>query len=153
MVVPFGISIGDFIAVGDLAYRVIRLLQESRGSCVDYRCLISSLSSLNRCLQTTSAVFLGHSFNHGMGLNRLDDAVVNGIIHETACVRKLLEDFLIASQKYTESLLPEQLKQSVKGEWRKIKWTLSSTGDVLRLHRDLQSHIQAFQLYAFTLCW
>jgi len=153
MAVPFGVSIGDFITLGDVAYRVILALQQTRGSCADFRNLISSLSSLNRCLQTTSAVFLSHSFNHGAGMDRPDDAVVNGIVHEIVCVRKLLENFLISTRKYTESLLPEQLRRRAKGEWRKITWSLCRTADVCQLQRDLQLHLQAFHLFAFTLCW
>ena len=153
MPVPFGFSVGDFVSLGELIYRIILALGDRRGSCADYQNLIDSLNSLMRCLRTTSAVFLTYSFDYNAGLGNLDPSVVNGIRHELACCKKLLEDFLCVSLKYTNSLLPGRETSSIKREWRKIAWSIFRREDVKTLDRNLQTHVQAFQLYSFTICW
>jgi hypothetical protein len=151
MVIPFGISLGDFIAVGNLVYLTIQALGNSRGSSTDYQDLITSLSSLGRSVRTTAAEFLSLSFEDGTTGGRPDVAAVNGIKHELACCKGLLEDFLLRCNKFTETLLPGRCENRIKSDWRKVTWHLWRKDDVQRLHRDLQTHVQAFQLYAFTV--
>lgn len=72
----FGFSIGDFIAVGDLALKIAKALDESRGATADYKSLFEFLLSLNRALQATSAVFLRLE---SYGNSLFDTAPLNGM--------------------------------------------------------------------------
>jgi hypothetical protein len=154
MVVPFGVSVGDFVSAGDLVYRIVKALNSSRGSCSDYKDLLCALSSLDQCLRTTSAVVLSLSFENG---DRPYDnnvaSIANGIKHELDCCKQLLEEFLLSSWKYAESLLNGRPGKRFKDEWNKVRWFLYKKEDIDRLLRDLKSHIQAFQLYALAFCW
>lgn len=137
----FGFSIGDFIAVGDLALKIAKALDESRGATADYKSLFEFLLSLNRALQATSAVFLRLE---SYGNSLFDTAPLNGMRHALGCFKRLIEDFLNASRKYTESLLNG--KGRFKDEWRKTKWCLYNEDEVRKLQTKLQGHLGIFQL-------
>ncbi|KAI9774117.1 MAG: hypothetical protein M1840_005210 [Geoglossum simile] len=154
MAVPFGFSVGDFLTAGDLVRRVVIALRESRGAAADYRDLIKSLSSLQSSLQTASSVFLGLAFQQGTNIGQPDAATINGIMHELGCCRQLLEDFLVRENKFTQCLLDpakSKGKRKVAEGWRKITWTIFHNDDILKLDRDLRSHIEAFYLYGMAI--
>jgi hypothetical protein len=92
MVVPFGISIGDFIAVGTLAYQIAQALSETRGATSEYRSLIELLQSLGDSLRTVSD-FIG-SPSIGASVEP-DIALVNGINYQVQCCQRLLSQFMI----------------------------------------------------------
>lgn len=139
MAVPFGVSIGDFIAVGSLTHQIITALSDSRGSKAEYKDLISLLSSLKWALQAVSGQFFELASSEGV-----DAAFGNGLKHQLGLCTKTMEDFLLSSQKYTESLLPDDRKKNFRKEFRKITWCLFKKEDVQQLYSTLQGHIQAF---------
>lgn len=143
MAIPFGFSIGDFIAVADLARSIVRALSESRGSTADYKSLCEVLFSLDRSLHVASAIFLHPSSGPGTSL---DMGPLNGIHYELGRCRRLMEEFLISSKKYTEALLNGQGSR-FKREWRKVTWCLYKTEDVQKLQENLKGHLDAFNFY------
>lgn len=150
MPVPFGFSVGDFLAVGDLARKIAIALDESRGATAEYKALCELLLSLNRSLHATSAIFF--SSNKG-GRGSSNQALLNGIAFELRCCKQLMDEFLKASRKYTESLLNGNPGRRFKDEWRKITWSLYRTDDVKKLQANLQGHMTAFQMYTFAISW
>lgn len=142
MPIGLGFSIGDFIAVGDLALKIAKALDESRGATANYKSLSEFLLSLNRALQATSAVFLRLE---SYGNSLFDTAPLNRMRHALGCFKRLMEDFLNASRKYTESLLNGKGRR-FKDEWRKIKWCLYNEDEVRKLQTKLQGHLGIFQL-------
>lgn len=145
MAVPFGISVGDFLAVGNLAQKITKALNESRGSTAEYKSLCQLLSSLDRSLQVASAVFLYSSSSTGSSFNTHTGSL-NGIRYELDCCKRLMEDFLADSKKHTETLLNGQGSR-FKKEWRKVTWCLYKAEDVQKLQGSLQGHISAFNIY------
>lgn len=141
MAVPFGFSIGDFIAVGSLAHRVITALNDSRGSKAEYRDIISVLSSLKWALDLASVQFLQMA-----RAGDIDVALCNGVRHQLGLCKGAMEDFLLSSRKYTESLLPSEGRKSFRTEFRKISWCLFKKEDVQKLESTLQGHVQAFMI-------
>ncbi|KAI9800743.1 MAG: hypothetical protein M1833_003159 [Piccolia ochrophora] len=143
MVLPFGVSIGDFVAVGCLAHKVAVSLNERRGSVAQYESLIELLNSIETALQSVSAFIQSPTSLAGL---KLDTAFVNGICYETYRCQKLLERFSIESQKYTDSFL-KQKSRSVQREWRKLNWTLYRDDDARKLEQRLRGHFDAFRTY------
>lgn len=141
MVAPFGFGVGDFLAVGSLAYRVITALNDSQGSKAEYKDLISVLSSLQYTLKIVSTHFLELASSGGA-----DAAICNGIKHQLSLCTTIMEDFLLLSQRYTESLLPNDGKKNFRIGLRKVAWCLFKKEDVQKLQAALQSHIQAFMM-------
>lgn len=146
----FGFSIGDFLAVGDLARRIVEALNDSRGATAEYKSLCELLLSFNRALYAASAIFF---YPSSSAVSRPDTASLNGIRHEMECCKRLMNDFLATSRIYTESLLNGRPGRRFKDEWRKITWCLYRVDDVRKLQANLQGHIGAFQLYTFAITW
>jgi hypothetical protein len=92
MAVPFGISIGDFIAVGSLAYQIAQALSETRGAVSDYSSLIEMLKSLSGSLQTVSDFISGPSTE---SMVKPDKALINGINYHVQCCQRLLCQFTV----------------------------------------------------------
>lgn len=134
----FGFSVGDFITVGSLAYRVITALSDNRGSRAEYKELTSVLSSLRQTLNVVATHFLELASS-----GDVDVALYNGLRHQLGLCTAAMEDFLLSSQKYTESLLPDDRKRSLRKEFRKISYCLFKGDDVQKLYTSLQRHIQA----------
>ena len=151
MASPIGISVGDFIAVGQLIGKISNALKQGRGATADYRSLISALSSLGQCIRSSSSAILSLQLDPHQHLNNHEKPILNGIQHEVQCCKALLEGFLCSSQKYTESLLHSGAKKRLKDEWRKVIWFVYKAEDVSRLERDLKMHMQAFQIYMVAL--
>lgn len=139
----FGFSVGDFLSVGSLAYRIITALGDSRGSKAEYKGLISVLSSLQHTVNIVSTHFIGLVNSGGV-----DAALCNGIKHQLGLCTAAMEEFLHSSQKYTESLLPNDRRMNFRDEFRKITWCLFKKDDVQKLHSTLERHIQAFLMLA-----
>ena len=91
MTSPFGISIGDFIAVANLAQGIIQSLSEARGAAAQYTSLIELLRSISTSLSTITS-FLASSTTSM--LLRIDDAFRNGICFQVECCRRLMKHFL-----------------------------------------------------------
>ena len=91
MTSPFGISIGDFIAVANLAQGIIQSLSEARGAAAQYTSLIELLRSISTSLSTITS-FLASSTT--CVLLRMDDAFTNGICFHVECCRRLMKHFL-----------------------------------------------------------
>lgn len=149
MSVGFGFSIGDIIAVSKLAVGIADALDDSRGAVADYKSLSELLRSLTHSLHTVSGIFFYTSSNTS---GSVETALLNGLHHGVECCKRLMDEFLTTSKKYTESLLNGQGSR-VKREWRKIKWSLYKTEDVQELKTNLQVHVEAFQMYIFAINW
>jgi len=168
MSVPFGFSIGDFIAVGALAYQIAQALSETRGAVSDYSSLIELLRSLSGSLQTVSDFISSLSMRAAV---KPDIALINGINYHVKCCQRLLCQFTVNitsysnsfdtlrdwlliyslglqldSKKYTESLFNGKGRYLQK-EIRKIKWSLYKADDAHKLEQRLQGHADAFQVY------
>ncbi|KAK2754429.1 hypothetical protein FQN54_007073 [Arachnomyces sp. PD_36] len=167
MVVPFGISVGDFIAVGKLVHDIIDALNKSKGAAADYRSFISTLKSLSNSLNTIKD-FLGQVTQEASHYQVHEAALLNGIGHEIDCCKTLLKSFLKDTYDYTASLLPSDAaerfgvaddfashssrkKVAVRRlavMWKEVSWAVFRKEDVQRLERDLQGHMRALQTYS-----
>jgi hypothetical protein len=92
MVVPFGISIGDFIAVGKLAHDIAAALSDTRGAVAEYKSLIDLLGSLVTAVQQITNFVCSSA---ACATLRIDQSLVNGLLFHLKCCRRLMEQFLV----------------------------------------------------------
>ena len=93
MLVPFGISVGDFIAVSSLALKVSQVLK-NRGAVSQYSSLVDFLNSICASMDAISALI---TTSHTATVLSPDRAFINGIGHQLKCCQHNLEDFLVST--------------------------------------------------------
>ncbi|KAH8591175.1 hypothetical protein B0O99DRAFT_632634 [Bisporella sp. PMI_857] len=166
MTVPFGFSVGDFIAVGKLVYDIIQAISEPKGAATDYRSFVSTLRSLYSCTNAIKDAL--EKFTQDDSNFELHEvSLINGLVYEMDGCRDLLNAFLDNTYKYTASFLPSDKalefeeaqtvisrsrgrKTSVKRlekAWRKVSWAIFRKEDVQKLERGLQCHLSRLQVY------
>lgn len=92
MVVPLGISIGDFIAVGKLAFEIATALNDCRGAATEYKSLIELL----RSLQTSVSLISNYvSSSSSCATLKVDQAFMNGLLFHAGCCHRLLNQFIV----------------------------------------------------------
>ncbi|KIX97136.1 uncharacterized protein Z520_07250 [Fonsecaea multimorphosa CBS 102226] len=143
MVVPFGISVGDFIAVGKLALEIATALSDCRGAAADYKGLIDLLKSLEISLNSITNFLSSSSLGE---TSNVDQAFMNGVLFHAGRCHTLLSQFKLDSRKYTERLINGQGNKAQK-TFRKLKWSLYSTEDARKLQQRLSLHLEAFDRY------
>ncbi|OCL01022.1 uncharacterized protein K441DRAFT_650579 [Cenococcum geophilum 1.58] len=166
MAVPFGFSVGDFIAVGKLVHDIIQAISECNGAAADYRSFVSTLRSLYSC---TNAIkdLLEKFVQDASNFELHEVALINGLMYEMYGCRDLLNAFLDKTYKYTASFLPpceakkfEEAQtvislfrrrkagmMGLKKAWREVSWAIFRKEDIQNLERDLERHLRAFQIY------
>jgi hypothetical protein len=92
MVVPFGISIGDFVALAQLAHEVANALNDARGAAADYKSLIELLRSLKTSVSAICGFLSGSSFSAQLDV---EQAFINGLSFHAACCHRLLNQFMV----------------------------------------------------------
>ncbi|KAF8543027.1 hypothetical protein BDD12DRAFT_875385 [Trichophaea hybrida] len=162
MPVPFGFSLGDFIAVADLASKISKALSEVRGSQAEYKDLVELLDSLNNSLRFVHNFLISSSST--AGFPPPDVALLNGLRYQLDKCRDLMTSFLEESRKFTESFIragtsnvsPEKKKWGIPNwkfrqdcmikELRKIQWSMYNAEDARNLEHRLKSHVNAFEI-------
>lgn len=135
MPVPFGFSVGDFIAVIELISTIINALEDSRGSAADYRGTIASLESLRTALQGVRDIDCP---------DECQKHALRKVADESA---QAMVDFLSAIVKYQPSLRQGGSSRKWKDVARKIHWSLhSNREDVRRFQAQIQAHTTALQV-------
>lgn len=132
MVVPFGVSIGDFIAGIRLLKGAIESFSSTRGARADYNELRKCLSALETSLSAANQF-----------TTPLHQAAIQPIVADcNECITK----FLVRTAKF--ELLKDKLATSgkLRSGLRKVQWSLCEKEKVLEFKRHLDSHVSALQL-------
>jgi len=144
MPVPFGFSIGDFLAAGELIHRINAGLKNVGGAKSEYKNLAKTLDSMGRVLRIMSIIFQRVEL-----VQQIDNTFFNSLRHEIRTCQDLMEEFLESSEKYSKTLLASTPGINLKLEWSKVTWTLSyRSEDVRKLHENLQAHFAVIQFYS-----
>jgi hypothetical protein len=150
MGIPFGISVGDFVAVIKLLNDVTRAVSQTRGSEARLKSVIQILTSLTDAINNARVAYTDWTSSSPLEKRKAAPAM-NGIIMETQLCAKIITDFLDRSRSYTDSLINGKVDgkgSKMKREWKKISWFLFREEDALQLGRDLQGHLLALVLYS-----
>jgi hypothetical protein len=140
MVIPFGVSVGDFISGLNFVRELIKALKDSTGSRKDYCELISELESLERALIQVKDVKVD------VVLQPQKDEVTKAAVQ---CQGTILR-FLIHITKYKSSLAIGGSGNRWRDVLRKCQWALKKE-DVQKLRTQIQGHIASIGLGLVTL--
>ena len=118
MPVPFGFSVGDFLAVADLAFKITILLLEIKGVSASYKRLIADLKLTTQALNHVGQL---------QSLNTLPIAAKNAVSHGLSCCRRDLERLMEIVQKYRSGF----------HMFQKVKWVILESEDVNKLRDNI----------------
>lgn len=131
--VTFG-SVGDIIAVCQLAKSIYDALNSSRGSSIEYQGLSAVLRSVERALlEVELFIRAWRDASTPDSLQRECSKLVN------EC-RTTLEAFQSYVNKYDTALSRGSRKATLKRARTKIKWQMLAKKDVARFRADLAGH-------------
>jgi hypothetical protein len=109
----FGFSVGDFLAVAQLAYALGKALSDSKGAAKEYNDLISELNVVHKVLLQVDEL---------RAANQLAQATVNALLFTVNTTNVVMETFLDEHEAYEESMKPRGSGNPVKDLYRKGKW-------------------------------
>lgn len=135
MPIPFGISIGDFIAFIDTSIKVIDALKDSTGSSQEYQGVARELESLKLALAEVQNV-------------KTDNPQTKAALESVASnCHRTIQGFLKKTQKYDNSLgsVANPHRKVING-FRKVQWALYSKEDVREFQMQLYSHTASLNL-------
>jgi len=109
----FGFSVGDFLAVAQLAYTLGKALSDSKGAAKEYKDLISELNVVHKVLFQVDEL---------RAANQMAKATVNALLFTVNTTNVVMETFLDEHEAYEESLKPGGSRNPVKDLYMKGKW-------------------------------
>lgn len=128
MPVPFGFSVGDFIAGATLAYKLVNALSSSSQSAKQYRDLITQLNIIHKVLLQVEQI---------RAANQFSQSTVNALLFATNSANEQMINFLKENEKYMESLKAGGSGNVVKDGLRKMKWSQLKLEEVKTLRETL----------------
>lgn len=141
MLPPFGFSVGDFIAGINLVRDVIKALEDSAGSSLEYRELIRELYGLERALIEVKHLDLSDS--------QCSQQIA--LQHAATQCQETTDIFLQTIRKYQPALSNAISKLSLQGNLRKIQWALCKRDDIERFRAKVSGHAAAINILLMTI--
>jgi hypothetical protein len=139
MTVPFGFSIGDFVAGIGLVRDVIEALQTSSSSTARYQGLISELFTLERGLLEVKNLGLGDE--QATQPERLDIEALHGALRLTAVqCQDSITRLLGKVKKYEGHLSANGSGSKWKDALRKVQWALLTDKDLEESRAEIRGH-------------
>lgn len=133
MPITFG-SVGDIISLSLLVKDVVKSLDNSRGSSVEYQAVIRELWSLDHALLEVEVLF--RSCEQTIQLNALS-ATVN--ICAEQC-RKSITKFNEQMQKFGKSLQSGGSGSFIRDTALKVRWQVSEKEDLIKFRAEINAH-------------
>lgn len=138
MPLPFGVSVGDFVACIGLIKDIIDCLQDSQGSAAKYRGLLNSLESLQTALSKVKSVETESREKHALK----EAARQCGYT---------LSAFLAKIEKYQPSLKVGGSGSAFKDSLRKIQWAFYTKDDIAQFQAEIHGHVNSITLLLHTV--
>jgi hypothetical protein len=141
MALPFGFSVGDFIAVLELVDTVSASLSEAGGAGPEFHELLHQLFALEYALLRVTQL-------------EVEDAQRSEYIalRQVACQCQLtIDNFWHRMKKYQKHLRTGDSGSQLRDGWMKIKWALCKSEDVAKFKVDIAAHTQSILLLLSTL--
>lgn len=134
MPIPFGVSVGDFIAAIELIHTVVQALEESAGAGAHCRGVILSMKNLEKALSTLQNI-------------ESDDVVQKAAMLEIAThCSESIQRFFARVQKYQPALQLNGRKEKWKDALRKVQWTLLEKQEVRDFQAEIEGHVMSLHI-------
>jgi hypothetical protein len=146
MACPFGFSVGDFLAVMELTWKVTQALRESAGAVHEVQTILGTLMSFQRAISTCQTLALEWSQLADGDASLPERSVMNGINHQLAFCRERLFKLSTKLEPYTRALMKQKGNRSAHDQLYKVKWIFSRE-EADRLQKDLSIHVQGLERY------
>ncbi|OCK73062.1 hypothetical protein K432DRAFT_313868 [Lepidopterella palustris CBS 459.81] len=148
MVVPFGVSVGDFIAGIKLVQDLVDGLKESCSSSSDFRDLVRELHSLERALISVKNVI---DPKNPESLP-YDIAHVDALKHIVLQAKQTVDEFLDKNRKFLLSLGVVGGNGSGVRDWvRRVEWRRYKREDVQALRWKINGHSTAVNIILLSM--
>jgi hypothetical protein len=131
MAVPFGFSVGDFIATLGLIRDVVDALRESAGSSTTFQTLMRELYSLERAMLDVNGL---------QPSSPEMEARLSAIKQVAAQTQHPIDTFLHKNKKFQPTLRAGGSKDKWRDVLHKIQWRLYSEDDVAQLRATINAH-------------
>lgn len=139
MAVPFGFSVGDFIAGINLIITSIQAVRDGKGSSAQFQALTWELTSLKSGLGAI----------HELNLEQTAQKEYVAIREAVAGCELCIESFVRGVSKYQPWLKPGV--DGWKASFRKIQWAFCNKKDVAGFRDQLERHSSAINMLLVTL--
>ena len=141
MAVPFGFSIGDFIATIGLASEVINALRETSEAVPEFEGLLDQFNSFSFIFSRLQTLELSRGpSSETVALHRL---VYRG--------QQILETFWRKTRKYQPSLRIAGSGSKLKDGWMRVRWTVAMKKGVAKFQANLNMYMQSIELVLMTI--
>ena len=141
MAVPFGFSVGDFIATVGLASDVINALRDTGEAVFEYQGLLDQLDGLDLVFSK----LMSPDLLRGPGPE-------TAALYRLACrCQQLLETFWRKIRKYQPSLRINGSGSKLKDGWTKVRWTVLMRQDVSKFQSSLKMYLESIGLILVTI--
>jgi hypothetical protein len=144
--VLFGFSVGDFLAVMELTWKVTQALRESAGAVHDVKNILETLMSFQRAISTCQTLALEWSQLADGDTSLPERSLVNGINHQLKFCRERLLKLSTKLEPYTRALMKQKGNRTARDQLYKVKWIFSRE-EAEHLHKDLSVHVQGLERY------
>ncbi|KAA8904860.1 ankyrin repeat-containing domain protein [Sphaerosporella brunnea] len=142
----FGFSVGDFLAVLDLIWKVTQALSESAGAVHSVQTILETLMSFQRAISTCQTLALEWSQLVGGDATIPERSLVNGIQHQLKFCRERLLKLLAKLEPYTRAFMKQRASRTARDQLYKVKWIFTRE-EVDNLQKDISIHVQGLERY------
>ena len=131
----FGYSAGDVIAGANLAYRLLRVMTDSKGASTEYQEAIMELGAMQQAFMQVSQ----------MKRSMIPEATINAATHIVMSSIDLIASFLDRTQKYQQRL-SDPKGFGIQSSWCRVGWTLYTCHELRSLRDGLHSKLSSVHL-------
>ena len=139
LMVPFGFSVGDFIAGINLLIDAIHSLNDTNGAQADYEGLGRQLNNLKS----------GFECIESLDLDATQIAQVSAVDTALSDCRLCIDDFTKRNSRFKSLETPsgeQWTLAALKRQGRKVQWALWKKADVAKFRAAIQLHSDAVQM-------
>lgn len=130
-------SVGDILALIELATTMVKALSKSAGASKEYQDAITELDAFTTTLNSLAARLPAAS----SGLTRLPPSVENALNHAVSQCRILLEDFRRRIEGYQHLVKQAGMKGGFAASWRRVGWGLFRKEELVALKTKLSQQM------------
>jgi hypothetical protein len=150
MPVPFGFSVGDFLVVTDLTWRVVQALRETSAAVPEVRSLLEILNSFHRVISICQTLAFDWNQLQDGQITISERSVENGINHQLRLCREKLEQLAKTIEPYTRACMKQKGTRTTRDKMTKVKWIFKKE-EAENLQQDLGTHVQALEAFTSAL--